>query len=347
MFWIVGADELVGALRKLGDGPGLGTLASQMEHVDWAGFHVEDLIFPLFVFLSGISVTFSVDKAAKAGGDRAVLTRLLRRASVLWLLGVFSYGGIADGLAHVRWVGVLQRIAVCSAVAGVIAVRWRTAKPVALVTAALLLGYWAVMLVPVWHGTASPVFAEGDNLANRIDTLYLPGRRWDGDHDPEGLLSTLPAIASALLGVLAGRWIRRDVPASAKALRLALWGVAGVAAGWAWSPWFPVIKKIWSSSFVLVAGGWSALLLASFIWIMDVRGWTRWAVPFTWVGANALAVYLLGNVLDLGGIVNRFAGGEIAAACGPAAPLLHALLGLSLTFGFARFLFRRQIFLRV
>lgn len=347
MFWIVGADELVGALRKLGDGPVIQTVSRQLEHADWAGCHFEDLIFPLFVFLSGISVTFSVDKAAKAGGDHGVLLRLLRRAFLLWLLGVFSYGGIAEGLAHVRWVGVLQRIAICSAAAGFIAFRWRTAKPVVGITAVLLLGYWAIMAIPVLLGTGSPDYAETANLANWIDAKYLPGRRWDGDHDPEGLLSTIPAIATALLGVLAGRWIRKDLPANRKARQLALWGIAGLAAGWAWSPWFPVIKKLWTSSYVLVAGGWSALALASFIWIMDVRGWTRWAKPFSWVGANALAVYLLPNVLDLGGIVNRLTGGEISAACGTAGPLLNALLVLGLTFGFARFLSRRNIYLRV
>ena len=348
MFWIIGADALVEALRKVSDvGPVRG-LANQLDHVAWQGFHFEDLIFPMFVFIVGVSLVFSLGRALEQGGRQAAMWRIVRRAILLYLLGIFYYGGFATPFEKIRLLGVLQRIALAYLFAGLIFCYFGTRGRIGWCLG-LLLGYWLVMtFVPVPGGTAGN-FAEGQNLANWIDRQYLPLRKWDGDHDPEGLLSTLPAIANCLIGMFAGLWLRDSQrPERQKVGYLVGAGVAMVALGWLWNFQFPVIKKIWTSSFVLVACGYSSLLLALFYEVIDVWGWRRWALPFVWIGMNPIALYMLNNLVDLSPIAQRFVGGDFGRLCfGRYGDLVVAAAGLAITLGIARFLYRRQIFLRV
>ena len=189
-------------------------------------------------------------------------------------------------------------------------------------------------------------------MTNWIDAHYLPLRKWDGDHDPEGILSTLPAVTTCLLGVLSGRWIKRvDKTEGQKARVLALGGVVLMVLGFAWGTQFPIVKKLWSSSFVLVAGGWSMLLLSAFYTVADIWKMDRWLKPFVWLGSNALTVYILSNIVDFGALSARFAGGDIAAALNRAwtgsGELLLALVSIVLCMVVAGFLYRRKIFLRL
>jgi predicted acyltransferase len=195
-------------------------------------------------------------------------------------------------------------------------------------------------------------YAEGQNLANWIDKMFLPGRKWDGDHDPEGLLSTLPAIASCLLGVLSGIWLRTDrAPQAMRALALAIAGALVYSLGHLWGLHFPVIKKIWTSSFVLEAGGIAAMALAAFYLVIDVWKIRSWAAPFVWVGANALTIYLLCNVVEFGPLARRFVGGSVESVLDRTrvgmGGLVAAVLSVCLCFAVARFLYRRKIFLRL
>ena len=348
MFWIIGADAIGGALHGFQGGAPGRWLAWQLDHVAWAGFHAYDLIFPLFVFMAGVAVPLSLDKMLANGGRRAALSRVARRTALLFVLGLFYYGGLAE---PVRLLGVLQRIALCYGAASVLYLYVRPRGLVA-VAAGLLVGYWVLLrFVPV-PGFGAGDFAEGHNLTNWIDAHYLPLRKWDGDHDPEGLLSTLPAVASALLGVLASLWLRDAVRRPAvRAWGLIAGGAALVALGWAWGVDFPVIKKLWTSSFVLVAGGWSAVLLGTFYLVIDVWSVRGWAVPFVWVGCNPLAIYLISNVVDFEKLAERFAGGPVATALNAAWPglggLVLALLGAALCFALCGWLYRRKIFLRI
>jgi predicted acyltransferase len=347
MFWIIGADALVEGLKKISDGGPVRLLADQLSHVPWAGFHFEDLIFPLFVFIVGVSLVFSLTKTIEQSGRQAAVTRIIRRAVILYFLGVLSYGGFSTPFAEIRLLGVLQRIALCYLCAGLL---FCYLKPKALagVCAGLLVGYWALMsFVPVpGHGAGN--FAEGMNLANYVDQQFLPLRKWDGDHDPEGILSTLPAIASCLLGVFAGLLLKNTtVPDRKKVSYLIAAGIAGLAAGWLWHLNFPVIKKIWTSSFVLVAGGYSCLLLAAFYQIIDVWKWRKWAMPFVWIGANPLTIYLGVEVIDFGKIARLFVGGDVNGWFGRYGQLVLALTTLAFVFLFLRFLYQRKIFLRV
>jgi predicted acyltransferase len=212
----------------------------------------------------------------------------------------------------------------------------------------LLVGYWLMMaFVPVPGGTAGD-FAEGQNLANWVDKQFLPLRKYDGDHDPEGLLSTLPAIANCLIGVFVGLLLRDPKRTSGvKFAALIGAGLALLALGYLWSIPFPIIKKIWTSSFVLVACGFSSLLLAFFYLVIEICGVRSWAQPFVWIGANPIAIYMLHNVVDIDKLAQRFVGGDLNAYFGQFGPLIVALTGMLITFAVARFLYRRKVFLRL
>jgi predicted acyltransferase len=299
MFWIVGGASLVTALGSAEDGSVLARLRGQLHHVDWDGFRFYDMIFPLFVFIAGVSMVFSLSKAKENGGRAQALRRVVGRGLLLYLVGVFYSGGFKDGLENVRWLGVLNRIALAYTGAGVLFLLLPVRALVA-AWAGLLLGYWAMMAwVPIrdiqlstdvveklsseQHGksarelyfaTTARVrgrYEPGYNVANHFDFEHLPGKKWDKYWDPEGILSTFPAIATCLLGSFAGLLLRRtDLPPTGKSVYLALAGVGLVLTGYAWGSEFPIIKKLWTSSFVFVAGGWSLLLLAAFHQVVDV-----------------------------------------------------------------------------
>jgi predicted acyltransferase len=347
MFWIVGAEELVRGLQKITETGPIGFVADQLKHQAWAGFHFEDLIFPLFVFIVGVSLVFSLTKTIERSGRRAAIGRILRRFLLLYLLGILYYGGFSTPFEKIRLVGVLQRIALCYLFASLLFVYLKP-KALAGVCAGLLLGYWALLsCVPV-PGYGAGNFAEGANLANYVDQQFLPLRKWDGDHDPEGLLSTLPAIASCLLGVFAGLLLKNtSVPDRKKVGYLVAGGLASLAVGWIWHFNFPVIKKIWTSSFVLVAGGYSCLLLAAFYQVIEVWKFRKWAMPFVWIGVNPITIYVGGRFIDFEGMAKLFVGGPVKAYLGVYGELVLAVTTLAFGFLFLRFLYQHKIFLRV
>jgi predicted acyltransferase len=383
MFWILGADALVHAAGRLSASAPTSWITGQLQHKAWTGFAFYDLIFPLFVFIVGVSVVFSLGRAAQEQSRSTMVKRILFRGAVLFLLGILYNGGLTQPWPEVRLVGVLQRIAIAYTATALLFTFCRT-RALVVVAALLLTGYWAVLTyVPIRDiqlapaslvarlGTAQPTMAEvenafaattertvgrfepGLNVTNHLDFQYLPGRRYDVYYDPEGLLSMLPAIATCLLGVFAGELLRRtDWPGSRKALLLAVVGVAAIALGWAWGQPFPVIKKLWTSSYVLVAGGWSFLLLAAFYYIIDVRQWRSWSLPFVWIGMNPITLYLASAFIDFRGLARRFVGGSVEAwlnthVAAGAGALLVTLVGLSFIFLLAHFLYRRRIFLKV
>ena len=267
----------------------------------------------------------------------------------MYLLGLFYYGGLSrdGGPEMFRYVGVLQRIAICYLFAGLVVLNFRW-RGIAIVCAGILIGYWLIMaFVPVPEYGAG-IYEPGKNLAHYVDKIALPGYKWDGDWDPEGLLSTIPAIGTALLGVLAGI-ILRDAswPPLKKVGVLILLGLACLAGGWLWSFQFPIIKKLWTSSYVLFAGGWSYLLLALFYAVIDVGRFQIWARPFVWIGTNSITIYMLANLLGFRGLVGRVLHDDTIQAMGAYGPLVASLLSLSLALLVCQQLYKRGIFLRV
>ena len=383
MFWIMGADALVQALGEVNGSAPARFFAGQLEHKAWAGLAFYDLIFPLFVFIVGVSTVFSLDRLIRQQGRPAALRRVLQRGALLLLLGFLYGGGLTNPWPDMRLLGVLPRIALCYTATGVLYCCFRP-QTLAVLAAALLAGYWALLtFVPIrdcqlddaslsvrlgpakptagqvhqlYAATATRVtgrYEPGLNLTNHLDYEYLPGRKYDHYWDPEGLLSTLPAIATCLLGVFAGLLLRRtDLAEPAKLRTLLLAGLAALLLGWLWHLQFPVVKKIWTSSFVLVTGGWSLLLLGAFYYAIDLRGWRAWCQPFLWIGMNPITLYLVNGIVGFRRLAQRFAGGDpklwldahLGAGAGQG---FLALIGLALMFALARFLHRRQIFLRV
>ena len=316
-------------------------IAAQFTPVKWDGFRFYDLIFPLFLFLSGVSLAIAVPRRVARDGRGAAARHLLARALIIFLLGVLFSGGLKDGWDHIRWLGVLQRIGIASAAAGLLSL-WLGTRGLTIAAAVLLVGYFLLLrFVPV-PGVGAGNFAEGMNLTNYLDSIWLPGRKHDGNHDPEGILSTLPAIATALLGLLAGRWITGTASPMRKVLGLILAGVVMLALGWAWHPYFPVIKKIWSSSFVLVAAGCSAVLLGLFYLLVDVCGWRRGLAPFMWVGANPIALYLCSGFGFFRTISER-----LITKPSPLFDWIPSATTFAVMLATAWWLHRRKIFLRV
>ncbi|MBI3413925.1 MAG: DUF5009 domain-containing protein [Verrucomicrobia bacterium] len=404
MMWIVGAGSLVGALQNMSQNFVTSTLATQLEHVAWRGFRFYDCIFPLFVFLMGVSIVFSLTKAIEHGTRADAFKRIIRRFVLMFIVALFYSGGFRDLWPDIRLLGVLNRIALCYLCASLLFLFCQPRMLIG-VAAGLLLGYWALLaLVPIrdlrldkeslaqlathqgkselaetirksgnpsttknnpvmefardtYDATTARVsgqFEPGYNLANHFDFLYLPGKKHDSFYDPEGFLSTIPAVVTSLLGVFAGLLLRSSsVRDQQKVWLLVGSGIAGIAVALLWDIQFPIIKKIWTSSYVLMAGGWSAIFLGVFYQFVDVWKFQRWCQPFVWIGTNSITIYLTSNVLGgfnriaarlVGGDVKAFFEANVAKGLGD---LFVALVGLGLVFWFCGFLHRRKIFLRL
>ena len=358
IFWILGGDGAIWALDEMsrGKGPivsGIGHfLGSQLTHVAWEGFRFYDFIFPLFIFVTGVSIVVSLARLVEREGMTKAHIRVLRRALLLYGLGLIYYGGISEHWTDIRWVGVLQRIALCYLFASLLFLNLNL-RGLLMAFASLLLGYWALMtFVPV-PGIGAGSFGPDANLANWLDANYLPGRLWDRTRDPEGMLSTLPAIGTCLLGVFAGLLLKNErLAPQQKSLWLIGAGIVLAATGYLWGLQFPVIKAIWTSSFVLVAGGYSFLLLGVWYQTIDVWGIRSWSTIFVWIGANAITLYFLNNLMSFERFAVRFVGGDLGALLdrfvtpGTGRFVAH-VLGLAFAIALAGFFYRRKIFLRV
>ena len=358
ILWIIGGDGALIALEDMskGKGPlagGVGHfLGLQMRHVAWEGMTFYDFIFPLFIFVTGVAIVFSLSRLVEREGLAQAHLRVLRRALLLYGLGLIYYGGISQRWADIRYLGVLQRIGLCYLFASLMFLNFSLRGMIAAFVA-LLAGYWALMtLVPV-PGIGAGSFGPDANLANWIDAHYLPGRLWDKTRDPEGLLSTLPAIGTCLIGVFAGLLLKGErFSPQQKSLWLIGGGIALVLVGHLWALQFPIIKAIWTSSFVLVAGGYSLILLGAWHQIIDVWGIRAWSTIFVWIGANAITLYFLNSILGFEPFARRFVGGDLSRLIDhfttPATGrLLTHLVGLGIAVALARFFYRRKIFLRV
>ena len=343
MFWIMGGDMICRSLPKIHDSSFTRGLASQMEHCEWKGFHFYDLIFPLFVFVVGVSIVFSISRMLEREGRAATLKRIFVRSIVLFLLGVFYMGGIAHGFKNVYFAGVLHRIAVAYFFTGLIFCFLRTRAMMALCIT-LLVGYWVLMsFVPVPGIGAASLAEPGRNLAHYIDELYLPGRHFEGT-----ILSTLAAVANCLIGVFAGLLLKNAaIPNRKKVYWLFAAGALNLALGFVWSLQFPIIKLLWTCSYVLVACGYSAILLAIFFQVVEIWNFRRWAQPFIWLGMNAVTIYIVANVVNFQRLALRFVGGDIRLLLGSLAELVQAILGTAFAFCIVYYLYRRKIFLRL
>jgi predicted acyltransferase len=287
-----------------------------MNHAQWNGLTPTDLVFPTFVFVVGASIVFAFEARLARGATRASLAwHTLQRAAILFVLGIVVNSFPFFELDHMRFYGVLQRIAVCYLVVGLFYL-WDSrvwTKVAALVVA--LVGYWVLLRwVPVpgagMPGRDFPFMDQTINLTSWLDRLLMPHHLyldWSGPglhnvRDPEGLLSDLPACGTALLGVLAALWLRTQREVKTKTLGLAAGAAGCLAVGYLWSQSFPLNKNLWTSSFVLVAAGWSLTVLTLAYWAVEQHGWGKGpskglAYPWLVFGSNAITAYMFSELL--------------------------------------------------
>jgi predicted acyltransferase len=283
--------------------------------VDANGWTPTDLIFPFFLFIVGASMVLSFATRGARGDSRRVLMKHVARRSALILLIGYAIRILPYfDFSHMRYPGVLQRIALVYLCASVITL-WTSGRARILWIAGLLAGYYAVMrLVPVPGCDHAAWMTQHCSLAGWIDRKLMLGHLYRRDFDPEGLLSTLPAIATTLLGTLAGEFLRGDASLRHKLRGLVIAGIVGVAAGYAWHPWFPISKPLWTSSYVLFTAGTACLLLALCWWLIEMQSWRVWSRPFLWLGSNAILVYALSTFFGkLASIIKVPDGGQAIA----------------------------------
>jgi predicted acyltransferase len=277
---------------------------SQLEHSLWNGWTLTDLVFPSFLFLAGVSIVLSTESRLARGETKATLRlHVLKRSLILFLLGLVVNGFPLFHLQTLRIYGVLQRIAICFLFASLLYL-WNSKAWVAASTAVVaLLGYWILMRwIPIpgigipTHQV--PLLDPNQNWVAWLDRRLLPGRLYEGVRDPEGLLSDIPAMGTILLGVLAGIWLRRPKSLQIKAAWLLGGSITGLVLGNVWNIWFPINKKLWTSSYVLFAAGCTLLVMAICFYAVEIKQWTRgWTFPWLVFGSNAISAYVLSELL--------------------------------------------------
>jgi predicted acyltransferase len=347
MFLTISIGFLGEALASLSGHPLVRGFLLQFEHSPWNGLTYADLAFPLYVLVMGSALRLGLSRARERGSPRGVLMRgVLQRAAILFFLGFLCNGGFTEPWPEVRIAGVLQRLALCYLATSAVFL-WLGDRMRAVTFAAILLGYWAMMAwIPV------PGYGAGDlspvgNLAAWVDERFLPGKAAYGTWDPEGILTTLPAIGTCLGGVLLGKIFELGWSGRRRVLALVLVGIVAVAIGKLWAPAFPINKHLWSSTFVLAAGGLACLHIAAFELICEVWGKWRLVLPFLHYGRNSLVAYAGDRLLPMGQFAETLVGGSVALALGPVAPLVLALVVIGIEWGILAQLYRRRIFVRL
>jgi predicted acyltransferase len=360
MFWIAGGDALFYAMAKIcPNNPFWKTMGDQFEHPAWNGFHFYDLIFPLFLFIAGVATPYSVGRELEKGTPRQkLLLRVIRRGLLLVLIGIFYNNGLQiKPLVDIRFGSVLGRIGLAYMFANIIYL-YTKERAQMIWFAALLVGYWVLLLL-----TSAPGYPHGDltllgNFASYVDRNVIPGHlyvglrnpdgSWTNQHDPEGLMSTIPAISTALLGILTGNFLRKSLlSGAAKSGRMAIAGVICIALALLWNMVFPINKNLWTSSFVLNVGGISLLLLSLFYYIIDVRGNKKWAFFFVVIGMNSILIYVSGHVINWTYATDglfKWVGQLIG---NPWNALAMVVCLLAVKWAFLYVLYKKKIFLRV
>jgi predicted acyltransferase len=346
MFWIAGGGPLVMELCKLFSNPLPLWLERHFDHVEWEGFVAWDLIMPLFLFIVGVAMPFSVGKRLERGDNRAsIYGKVIYRVVVLWVLGMIAQGHLlAFDLNNLQFYSnTLQSIAagyLISSIALVeLPVRWQAA-----LAGALLVVYWALMrFVPV-PGHGAGVFTTDGNLAMWIDKALL-GHFQDGT-TYTWILSSLGFGATVLMGVLAGHLLRAQLPGRRKVLWLVVGGLGCLLGGWLWSFAFPIIKHIWTSSMVLWSGGWCLLLLALFYGVIDVLGYRRWAFFFTVMGMNSIVAYMAPDIIPFSEISHTLFAG-LAKHLGMFGNFLLALGAVGVLWLGLHYMYRKRTFIRI
>ena len=332
-----------------------------LQHADWDGCRPPDLIFPFFLFIMGVALTYSLAKQQSLHAPRRPLVKIARRSLIIFALGM-----LLNLLPYFDWEitripGVLQRIALCYFVASLV-VLYSGSRGQAATAALLLVVYWILMKwVPV-PGYGAGVLQPDTNLAAYIDRVLMAGHLWRHHWDPEGLLSTVPAVSTTLGGVLAGHWLQSSRSGSQRLSGLLIGGITAIGLGLLMSVWLPMNKALWSSSYVVFTAGAALISLGLCYWLIDLNGYRRWATPFVVFGTNAILAYALSTVMTKAlalWTVTRSDGMQVMLktylfevyflplAARRQASILYALAFVLLWLALMGLLYRRRIFIKI
>lgn len=349
MFWIMGGEEIFHGFSESTHAPFWKAISNQLTHPDWNGFHFYDLIFPLFLFLAGVATPYSVGRELEKGTPKSkLLLRVIRRGLILVLLGIIANNGLhIRPIAEIRFPSVLGRIGLAYMFANIIYLYTKQRGQI-IWFCSLLIGYWLLLMF-----NSAPGFAPGDltiegNFASYIDRMVIPGKLYRGIHDPEGLVSTIPAISTGLLGILAGNLLKHGTMSQRrKSLWLAITGVVFLILSYIWDLVFPINKNLWSSSFVLHVGGWSLLLLSLFYYVIDILGYKKWSFFFRVIGMNSILIYMSGHFIDWNYSTNAFFGWLGQLVGNPFNIVVMAVCYVMVKWAFLYFMYKKNVFLRV
>lgn len=349
MFWIIGAEDIVHGLAKVTHSPFWEIFSAQLRHPAWNGFTMYDLIFPLFIFLAGVSTPFSIGKALDEGVSKnTLLIRVVKRGIILFFLGViYNHGLSLRPLAEIRFSSVLGRIGISYMLANII---YLYAKQRWLIIwfSALLIGYYLILKF-----TSAPGFSPGDltiegNFASYVDRMVLPGKLSMGIHDTVGFFNNIPAIGNALAGIMVGVFLKRNhISGKEKALYLMATGFISLVVAQLWNLDFPINKNLWSSSFVMQTVGFSLLFFALFYYVIDVLGVKKWAFPFQVIGVNSILIYLSEKFVEWEYTAKKLFDWVYQWAGDPTYIIFVAIAILLIKWLSLKFLFDKKVFLRV
>ncbi len=350
MFWIIGAEEIFHHMAEITAAPFWEGLSHQFIHPDWHGFAAYDLIFPLFLFLAGVATPFSIGKQLERGKSRKeLLGRVIKRGLILVILGVIYNNGLElRPIEEIRFPSVLGRIGLAYMFANIIFL-YTTQRSRLLWIPGILLGYWMLLAF-----NSAPGFSMGDltmegNFVSYLDRSILPGKLYLGIHDPEGLISTIPAIATALLGILTGNLLKNTTQdqRSRSAIRLVFLGILLIALAQLWSLVLPINKNLWTSSFTLQCAGISMLLLSLFYYVIDIKGYRKWAFFFRVIGMNSILIYMSSGFINWGYTTRAFFEWLAQLVGTPYNAVVLVLCSLAVQWVFLYILYRQKLFLRV
>ena len=312
MLFIMGLAGLIINLAALAPDCAIASwFAQQMRHVAWDGFAHHDTIFPLFLFIAGVSFPFSLLKQQQAGlSNKDIVLKILKRGAILILLGILYNGFFKMQFETLRFPSVLGRIGTAWAVAALLTLYLKP-RTRAIICAVILVGYSLLLTIPAPDAVGFAAWSEDGNIAGYVDRLLMPNHiLWRGVMDPEGVVSNIPAIVTAMLGIFTGEYLLNSSHSgSRKAATMAVCAVILLALGLIWNTIQPINKTLWSSAFVLTAGAYSLGMLALFYYIIDVRGYNRWCYFLKVVGVNSITIYLAQRFIKFGDISRYFFGG--------------------------------------
>ena len=348
MLLIAGGGEFLVRMKGKTDLGLIDAMANQLVHPAWNGFTFYDFIFPLFLFISGTSLAFSISKSKSLGlNSKSLYRKAFKRMLILIVLGIIYKNAPVPLFepSQIRFGSVLGRIGIATFFTTLLFVNYNWKQRLFWVAGILVIYFAALSLIPVPGYGAGDLSFEG-NLVGWFDRTFLPGILKQGTYDELGILTQLPAMCLTILGAWAGE-ILKEQELNKKTLKLLLLGVAGVALGILWGLVFPINKHLWSSSFILLTAGMSFLFLAVFYYLIDIRGFRKWAFFFKVIGMNSLVVYYVYRFVDFDHTSNLLFSGIYAPLPDDWHPVFQALGALTLVWLFLYLLYRRKVFVKV